>query len=122
MDAVTMQQWLSAAARKPIRVVVTENRSLLLSFKSQSDGDLVVRVHRMFLDAPQRVHQALADWIQRRRGQARVIIRQFIHSHSANTQLELPLFGSTPKPSPLHSRGRVYDLNEIRDSINRQYF
>src|SRR5437667_115763 len=75
MDTATLQQWLSAATRKPIRVIVTENRSLLLSFKRQPDGNVIVRLHRMFLDAPQRVHQGLADWIQRRRGQARSIIR-----------------------------------------------
>ena len=60
MNADVFQVWLSEHTQRPIRMVITENRSLMLSFKAQPDGMLVVRAHRMFLDAPAEVKQALA--------------------------------------------------------------
>jgi len=128
MDAETLQSQLSAATRREVRLVVTENRSLMLSFKSQPDGNLIIRAHRMFLDAPTRIHQALADWILRRRD-ARSVIRRFITSFRAETQPELPLFGTKPmwerlprRDLTLRPHGKVYDLTALRDAVNRDYF
>src|SRR5438105_5033291 len=100
----------------------------MLSFKSRPNGDLVVRAHRMFLDAPARVQQALADWILRRRS-ARAVIRAFVNSYRVATQPELPLFGTTPmgKRLPrravmLQAQGKVHDLGAMRDAVNHEYF
>jgi hypothetical protein len=121
MDTAALEQWLRAVTQKQVRLIVTENRSLLLSCKAQPNGELAVRAHRMFLSAPNRVQQALADWLQRRR-YARRVIREFIHSQTKQLQSELPLFGAKPRKVRLHSRGRMYDLAEMRDAVNRQYF
>lgn len=121
MDAVALQQWLCDATHKPVLVVITQNRSLMLSFKSQPNGNLVVRAHRMFLNAPTRIHQALADWILRRRD-ARSVIRRFITSYRVETQPELPLFGAKPRRLSLRSHGKVHDLAGMRVAVNRDYF
>lgn len=121
MDTAALEQSLRAATQKQVRLIVTENRSLLLSCKAQPNGELAVRVHRMFLSAPSRVQQALADWLQRRR-HARGIIREFIHSQTRQLQAELPLFGAKPRKVRLLSRGKLYDLAEIRDAVNGRYF
>lgn len=122
MDADAFQTWLSERTSRPIRVVITENRSLMLSFKARPDGVLVMRAHRMFLDAPAAVKQALADWIARRRGDHRAVIRRFIRSQEAQRQLELPIFARKPRRVSLRPRGHVHDLGEIRDVVNREYF
>ncbi len=126
MDEPSMQSFLRTVTGRPIRLVVTENRSLMLSFKTRPDGDLVVRAHRMFLEAPPNVHRALGDWILRRRN-ARRVIRRFIDSHRSVTQAELPLFGPAPGRPPrrdprLRPRGSVHDLGEMRDALNRDHF
>lgn len=121
MDVPALEQWLRAATQKHIRLIVTENRSLLLSFKARLSGEFVIRAHRMFLSAPTRIHQALADWLQRKRN-ARQVIRDFIRSQAPQLQAELPLFGAKPRRVRLHSRGKIYDLAGMSDAINHQYF
>ena len=51
MDAAALEQWLTTATSKTIRLAVTENRSVFLSFKTLLNGELVVRAHRVFLNA-----------------------------------------------------------------------
>jgi hypothetical protein len=132
MEAPSFQQWLSNTTNKSIQLVITENRSILLSFKQRPDGGLTVRAHRMFLDAPGEIHEALANWIRGPRAKAREVIRRFIRSYRPPEQAELPLDGQTPMWEPrlrprgdrVHLRpiGRLYDLDELRHSINAQYF
>jgi len=119
-DPDALEQWLCTTTQKSVQVVVTENRSLLLSLKHAAEGRIVVRAHRMFLDAPAGVHEALAGWILGRRG-ARRTIREFIRRQPASSQPELPLF-TRPRRVFLRVRGKTFDLEELRDVVNRRYF
>lgn len=113
---------MSEHAGRSICVVITENRSLMLSFKARPDGTMVMRAHRMFLDAPIEVKQALADWIARRRGDHRAVIRRFIREQEAQRQLELPFSSRKRPPVSLRPHGHVFNLRDIRDAVNREYF
>ena len=49
---------LARAAGRPLRLVLTDNRSVLLSFRREA-GVLLLRLHQMFLHAPDGVVSAL---------------------------------------------------------------
>ena len=53
-DAPALESALARDAGRPLRLVLTDNRSVLLSFKREA-GCLLLRLHRMFLHAPDAV-------------------------------------------------------------------
>jgi hypothetical protein len=50
-DEPSLETALAREAGRPLRLVLTDNRSVLLSFKREA-GRLLLRLHRMFLHAP----------------------------------------------------------------------
>ena len=50
-DAESLQAALASEARREVRLTLTENRSVLLSFRRRG-SHVLLRLHRMFLHAP----------------------------------------------------------------------
>lgn len=107
---------LSAQLSMPVRLSVTDNRSTMVSFRRSTHG-LVLRLHHMFLDAPEPVVRAVADYAGRGRRSAGNVLDEYIRRqqprirksrHAAEAELE--------------PRGRCFDLQAIFDSLNRSYF
>ncbi|HEX9189670.1 MAG TPA: hypothetical protein VGB87_21525, partial [Vicinamibacteria bacterium] len=67
-DATSLETTLGRESGKPLRLILTDNRSVLLSFKREGGGPLL-RLHRMFLHAPEAVVATLARNL-RKRGRA----------------------------------------------------
>src|SRR5262249_39972530 len=110
LEAVLTQQ-----AGRSVRLVLTENRSVLLSFKRQR-GVVHLRLHRMFLHAPFVVVQALARGLKRTSRSADGSVRRFITE-------TLPLVRKGPRPlPPLRTAGRAHDLREVYDRLNTRFF
>src|SRR5262245_61589942 len=59
-----LEDVLSREAGRRVRLVLTENRSVLLSFRNQHGG-VLLRLHRMFLHAPLTVVSAVARGLKR---------------------------------------------------------
>src|SRR5512138_1446833 len=96
---------------RPLRLVLTENRSVLLSVRRQP-GQLLLRLHRMFLHAPECVVGALARNIRRRGRAADGEVRRFMNANLyrvSRTRREMP---------PLCTRGRAFDLAAVYADIN----
>jgi hypothetical protein len=106
---------LARAAGRPLRLVLTDNRSVLLSVRREA-GQLLLRLHRMFLHAPDCVIAALARNIRRRGRAADGEVRRFMNANLhrvRRSRREMP---------PLVTRGDVFDLVSVYADINARFF
>ncbi len=108
---------LSGFLGAPVVLQVTDNRTRM--FTARRKGSLYrVRLHHMFLDASEAVIRALASYIRTRDEASSELLDRFIES-SAHKIRKTP---RRRKPIVLEWQGRVHDLKEIFDEINRTYF
>jgi len=98
-----------------LRLVVTQNRISLISFRRIS-GAVVVRLHQAFLDAPIVLIEDLARWIKSPRNGAPESIRLFSR-------------GISHPPAVVQSRNcytrteaNVHDLEILFDKVNQTFF
>ncbi|MFZ5472173.1 MAG: hypothetical protein ACOZIN_22305 [Myxococcota bacterium] len=106
---------LSRELGLPVRLSVTDNRSTMVSFR-RAPSTLRLRVHHMFLDAPERVVRAIADYAGRGRHGAGPVLDDFIRGRQ-------PLIRQDGRRDPdLNPRGRCFDLGAIFERVNRQHF
>ncbi len=97
-----------------VRLTVHDNRSTMVSFRRGRDG-VRYRVHHMFLDAPQEMVLALADFAGRsRRGGAGRRIDAWVRAHRTRI--------APARPARVEPRGRHHDLREILDRLNAEHF
>jgi hypothetical protein len=114
-DACALESALAREAGRPLSVVLTDNRSVLLSVRRVARGPLV-RLHRMFLHAPAAVVAALARNIRRHGPAADGEVRRFMNENLhrvRRTPRELP---------PLVTRGRAHDLGLVFADVNERCF
>src|SRR5512137_1789815 len=114
-DAPALEAVLAREAGKPLKLVLTDNRSVLLSFKREA-GRLLLRLHRMFLHAPDPVVASLARNIRRRGRAAGGEVRRFMNANLHRVR-------KTPREMPpLVTGGNVYDLAAVYGDINDRFF
>lgn len=94
---------------------VHDNRSTMVSFRRQPPL-LKVRVHHMFLDAPDHVVTAIADYAGRGVRGAGQVLDDFIASQQERIR------AMPKKPSALEARGQCFDLQALFDDLNHRYF
>jgi hypothetical protein len=100
-DAPALESVLARDAGRPLRLVLTDNRSVLLSFKREA-GCLLLRLHRMFLHAPDAVVLSLARNIRRRGRAAGSEVRRFMNANMHRVR-------KTPREMPpLVTSGRFF--------------
>ncbi len=109
--------WSKALARRlgqRIRLVITDNRSTMLSAQPKR-GRLEVRLHHMFLTAEEDILEAVGEYLDGSQ-QATVIIDSFIEEHRTR-------YVALGRPqSALRTAGRHHDLSEIVDSLAERHF
>lgn len=113
-------------------LVLTDNRSTLLSSRATRDGRVAVRLHWSFHDAPDRVLRAVArivDGTDLRR--SRSIVREWVaRSRSGDDDAMPEAVAEVVAPARRRSRptlspepgAHVHDLEAIRDEVNVRYF
>ena len=79
-DARALEAALLREAGRPVRLTLTENRSVLLSFRRQH-GVVLLRLHRMFLHAPVAVVRAVARSLRRTNRSADGDVRRFMNDN-----------------------------------------
>jgi hypothetical protein len=114
--AESLANRLSTDLGLAVRLAVTDNRSTMVSFRRASSS-LRLRLHHMFLDAPEPVLKALADYAGRGRRTAGMVLDDYIRDRQ-------PLIRRTRDASTqaLEPRGRVYDLQALFDGLNERFF
>jgi hypothetical protein len=109
--------WSKALARRlgqQIRLVITDNRSTMLSARSK-DNRLEVRLHHMFLTASEDILEAVGDYLDGSQ-RATVVIDDFIEAHRAR-------YVASGRPqSALDTAGLHHDLRAIAESLAERHF
>jgi hypothetical protein len=114
-DKAALEQELLREAGAPLRVTITGNRSVLLSYR-RATGAVELRLHEMFLWAPAAVVRALSSGVRRETRRARREIRRFINENLHRVK-EAPR--ALP---PLVTAGAVHDLSRIYARVNAAHF
>jgi hypothetical protein len=83
---------------------------------SRARGTLRVRVHMMFLGAPDRVRDALVAYVVHGNREASQVVGQYIDRNLHRIR------ASRAVPGPLKTRGEVHDLLPILGELNADYF
>lgn len=102
-------------------LVLTDNRSRIISSRSEKDGSLHLRVHRCFAEAPPEVVAALVAFLKstrrQKRAEALLTIRLFFDKWRSHSTAAAP-----PRRLRLEPCGQLFDLAAIRDKVNQEYF
>jgi hypothetical protein len=114
-DTSRLQAVLIQEAARPLQLVLTDNRSVLLSFRREEDR-VLLRLHRMFLHAPLAVVRAVARSLRRRSPRADGEVRRFMNENLHRVQ-------KAPRALPaLVTGGRAHDLQSVFDRLNSRFF
>lgn len=110
-----LERRFTTAFDGPVQLAVTDNRRRMVTH-SKSRGALRVRVHMMFLGAPDRVRDALVAYVVQGDERASQVIGSYIDENLHRIR------ASRPVPGPLKTRGEVHDLVAILADLNQEYF
>lgn len=110
-----LERRLELALAKPVKLAVTDNLRRMIT-QSRSRGSLRVRVHMMFLGAPERIRQALVDFVAKGDERSSDIVGAYIDQNLYRIRPSRPVTG------PLRTRGSAHDLKALFDALNAQYF
>lgn len=109
-----LREYFQKITGKPLILTITDNATSMISVKEKKDT-ISVRLHQIFLSADNDVLNEITGFIKRKKG-ATPKLREFINSHK----------DLLPKPKPKQIRikpeGKYFNLSEIFDSLNGEYF
>lgn len=112
----SLQQALEKHAGIKLDLAINDNRSTMLSVKWEPDRTRV-SLHRMFLQAPENIMQSLACYLSGKKKVLSPSVKAYIQSHSLALDYSHEL-----NLEKLDVKGSVYDLQEIYNRLNREYF
>lgn len=102
-------------------LVLTNNRTRIISSRAERDGSLHLRVHRSFAEAPPEIVAALVAFLKSsrraKRAEALRAIRDYFDLWRRSAEPAHP-----SRRTRLATRGEFFDLAAMRDEVNRQYF
>jgi len=110
-----LERRLGLAYRGPVQLAVTDNLRRMVT-RTRVRGTLRVRVHMMFLGAPERVRQALVDYAVHGHRRASKALGAFIDENLYRIR------PSQPVTRPLATRGEHHDLAAILAEVGSRYF
>lgn len=113
-DEGSLRQYFCAKTGKGISLVLTDNRSVMISLQKKGDK-INVRLQRAFLQAGDDIIDEIAEFIKKGKGRT-PLLRRFIREKNF-----LPAGNSRP-PVNLRKAGKFHDLGNLFDSVNREYF
>lgn len=106
---------LAALTRRHVELTITDNRCSLLHARTENQT-LFLRLHHMFLDAPDRTVRALARYLARGDRKAGAVVDAFIQKNQGKVT-------SGPPPHRiLRTEGEVHDLEQLFSELNRTWF
>jgi hypothetical protein len=106
---------IAHSAQQEVRLRLTNNSHTMLSTRFH-DGVRSLRLHRMFIDAPHEVIDAVGRYIAHGDRHAGAVIDAFIERHRDRI---VPRMRRAPT---LRAQGSVYDLAEVQRAVSQRYF
>jgi hypothetical protein len=110
-----LERRLELAFGGPVQLAVTDNRRQMLT-QRRSKGLLRVRIHMMFLGAPESVLEAVVRYIVEGDREASHLVSEFIGNNSYRIRAT-----QTVKRPP-RTKGAAHDLAAIFAGVNERYF
>ena len=111
--AAALAHQLSTLLKLPVHLTLTDNRATLVSFRRLPE-ELRLRVHHLFLDAPEPVVRAIAAFVGQGDTRAQALLEQFTQEKKVRrTRL---------RGAPLKARGQCFDLQAIYERLNTTHF
>ncbi|MBI1824743.1 MAG: hypothetical protein HY200_01155 [Nitrospirae bacterium] len=107
----------SLKVEKKVKIILTRNRSHLISVRKNGQHSVHLRVQEIFLNAPQDIWDAIGTFMVSPTTESRRAIRTFISGYRA-----APDLNETYRRPKLNGAGEHYDLNLLFNEINREYF
>jgi len=100
-------------------ILLTRNSSTLISL-SRRGATSTLRVHRLFADAPDAVHEAIVQnfFCRQSRSAARELRARIMDFVDENRQLTL---ATTALPKVRPAQGKVYDLDKVYTDVVRKH-
>jgi predicted metal-dependent hydrolase len=114
LDEQSLKDYFQATTSKPISLTLTGNTVSMLSIREREAG-ISIRLHRMFLNAGPDVLDEIGAFIKWRKKPI-LKAREFILRNQAC------LDARKPRAVSINTRGRHYNLLEIFDELNKEYF
>lgn len=129
-QAAALLHALETRLGHPLHLRINNNSSTLLSVVRPRDGSPPrYSVHLMFLSAPEPVVAALAQYVKRATPSCQALLRQYMNAWTdAADQQDERDDGSAAAPAAparplkLSSRGLVYDLHNLAEQVNEEFF
>ncbi len=117
-DAQRLHEELERRSGMVIHLRITNNRSTVMAVKFSHCGlSARLSLHHMFVQAGPDVVLALAHWVKHPRSRKHAaLLNGYIRDHN---HLIAPRKARTV---PLHTQGRVYDLQKLYDEVNAAEF
>ena len=112
------QGWSSRLADRlgePVRLVVTDNRRTVLSVQRKR-GRMEIRLHHMFLEADEKIFDAVARYVSGHGTRADKEIDAFVEDNRDR------VVASAQRTTRLQPKGKHYDLLELFEDVSRKYF
>jgi len=110
-----LERKLEIAFPGPVQLAVTDNRQRMIT-QTRERGTLRVRLHMMFLDAEERVQDALVEYIVSGDREASQLVGSYIEGNSHRIRASRRIRG------PLRTEGKVHDLAELLERVQSTYF
>ncbi|NVJ21410.1 hypothetical protein HUW62_09285 [Myxococcus sp. AM011] len=115
LQAASLARRLAVELGAPVHLRLTDNRATLVSFRRVAQG-LRLRVHHLFLEAPDEVVRAIARYAVRSDASAGTLLEAYAHERQGLVRRER-------RPGKaLRTRGRCFDLRAVHTRLNTDWF
>ncbi|NTX50464.1 hypothetical protein [Myxococcus sp. CA039A] len=115
LQAASLARRLAVELGAPVHLRLTDNRATLVSFRRVAQG-LRLRVHHLFLEAPDDVVRAIARYAVRSDASAGELLEAYARDRQGLVRRER-------RPGKaLRTRGRCYDLRAVQSRLNADWF
>lgn len=117
-DRLDFERELQVRSGALFRLEITNNRSTMMSLRPARNGNpQKLRVHHMFVGAPEAVRAALALWVRNPKNRkAAPVLDAFIREHRALVQ------PAQPRQVRLRTQGKHHDLAVLFAEVNAECF
>lgn len=116
MPLYDLQQKLENDLRKSVKLVINDNHSTMLSIKWEPNCTKI-SMHRFFLQAPANVMDDLCHYVKTKRRAMSAGMKSFIEENIRTLN-----YTDRLDKSQLIVEGRYYNLKELMDGVNEEYF